>query len=522
MGTNVQLSQRLKIVSKCSMSTIPSYFFTESRFLLRTSIQSDNGECSPDDLFADEELFGSGNCLIAKLERYESKNDSMSFHMKKSNNRTTEAWREAVRNGTYKLDLDNDLMGKTLLSTYFVIYSDKKLEGNVKRCIMLDSNAPLAGQAKSYEVVTDTRLANTSEVSIDSNGPSVTIMNGEFPDLDDLQEFVDCAVSEVIKEMKSRHPEKSFDDAQLEKDAFAVIAKFLQGQYKTTKTTLPDPKECQECQALPFDGYEARPVDCDNKRFLSFVQHCKKQNNDKKTLANDGMMVPSGDYVVLEAKEMLKHFNIHDGMPKKSKELIVVKPVRKSSIRDGISENDLKSNLKWPEILLTKYHDLYYNKSENSEKNDAVNAKIQQMYVGSRETASTCHVLNSHQTVVHTKPFATNNIPDLVVPKAEGQKTNLRRTPRKVKRSITTIETKKEPQKDDPRMIFKQKLRNAVYDALSDEGIKGKNDPLFMPCFKRLFEICNVYAKDMPKNTASTKQWLGVVARQNATTVIDL
>ena len=185
--TNVQLSQRLKIVSKCSMSTIPSYFFTKSRFLLRTSIQSDNGECSPDDLFADEELFGSGNCLIAKLERFESKNDSMSFHMKKSNNRTTEAWREAVRNGTYKLDLDNDLMGKSLLSTYFVIYSDKKLERNVKRCIMLDSNAPLAGQAKSYEVVTDTRLANTSEVSIDSNGPSVTIMNGEFPDLDDLQ-----------------------------------------------------------------------------------------------------------------------------------------------------------------------------------------------------------------------------------------------------------------------------------------------------------------------------------------------
>ena len=91
----------------------------------------------------------------------------------------------------------------------------------------------------------------------------------------------------------------------------------------------------------------------------------------------------------------------------------------------------------------------------NDGSSGVANAKIQQMYVGSRETASTCHVLNSHQTVVHTKPFATNNVPDLVVPKAEGQKTNLRRTPRKVKRPITTIETKAEPQKDDPRMIFK-------------------------------------------------------------------
>ena len=128
-----------------------------------------------------------------------------------------------------------------------------------------------------------------------------------------LQDFVDCAVAKVTKEMKSRHPEKSFDDEQLEKDAFAVIAKFLQGQYKTTTTTLSDPKECLECQALPFDGYETRPNDSDNKRFLSFVQHCKKQNNDKKTLVNDGMMVPSGDYVVLEAKEMLKHFLIIGG-----------------------------------------------------------------------------------------------------------------------------------------------------------------------------------------------------------------
>ena len=112
---------------------------------------------------------------------------------------------------------------------------------------------------------------------------------------------------------------------------------------------------------------------------------------------------------------MLKHFNLQDGMPKKSKDLTVVKPVRKTSIRDLISEKDLKSSLKWPEILLTDYHDLYYNRTENSEKNDATSAKIQQMYVGSRETASTCHVLNSHQTVVHTKPSSAAAITNTIV-----------------------------------------------------------------------------------------------------------
>ena len=63
---------------------------------------------------------------------------------------------------------------------------------------------------------------------------------------------------------------------------------------------------------------------------------------------------------------MLKHFNLQDGMPKKNKDLTVVKPVRKTSIRDWISEKDLKSSLRWPEILLTDYHDLYYNRTGKS------------------------------------------------------------------------------------------------------------------------------------------------------------
>ena len=125
-----------------------------------------------------------------------------------------------------------------------------------------------------------------------------------------------------------------------------------------------------------------------------------------KILGSDKMMVPIVENVVLEAKEILKHFNIQDGTPKKSKDLIVVKPVRvrkNSNFGKGFSrstsgfvshctsENDLKSTLKWPEILLTDYHDLYYNRTENSEKNDYTSDKIQRMFVGSRETASTCH-----------------------------------------------------------------------------------------------------------------------------------
>merc|ERR1712038_1045393 len=116
---------------------------------------------------------------------------------------------------------------------------------------------------------------------------------------------------------------------------------------------------------------------------------------------------------------MLKHFNA-DGLP--IHKLNILQAPVKQSIDGAIDEQVLKGKQKWPEILLTQYHDLYYNKSESSEKRDAAMAKIQQMYVGSRETASTCHVLNMQQTVVHTKKPVVNK-PDPVS----------RKTPRKIK-----------------------------------------------------------------------------------------
>ena len=77
------------------------------------------------------------------MERYEGKNEAMSFRMKKSNHRTTDAWRKSILDGSYKLDFDQDFHGKSLVSTYLVIYEDNKLEKNEKCCIVLDANAPL-------------------------------------------------------------------------------------------------------------------------------------------------------------------------------------------------------------------------------------------------------------------------------------------------------------------------------------------------------------------------------------------
>ena len=106
-------------------------------------ISNDDKGGSSEDIFTDQELFGPNNCVIAKLERYEGKNEAMSFRMKKSNHRTTDAWRKSILDGSYKLDFDQDFQGKSLVSTYLVIYEDNKLEKNEKCCIVLDANAPL-------------------------------------------------------------------------------------------------------------------------------------------------------------------------------------------------------------------------------------------------------------------------------------------------------------------------------------------------------------------------------------------
>ena len=68
IADGAQFSQRLKIVSKCSMITIPPYFLTDSKMKLTTHILSSEDEIT-EDFMKDPDMFGPHNCVIAKLER---------------------------------------------------------------------------------------------------------------------------------------------------------------------------------------------------------------------------------------------------------------------------------------------------------------------------------------------------------------------------------------------------------------------------------------------------------------------
>ena len=62
-------------------------------------------------------------------------------------------------------------------------------------------------------------------------------------------------------------------------------------------------------------------------------------------------------------------------------------------------------------------------------------------------------------------------------------------------------------------------MRGAVYDALQDLNI-GQKDPLFKPCFRKLFQICEIYSNDIPRNGPGATKILAKLAKDHAGQVI--
>ena len=131
----------------------------------------------------------------------------------------------------------------------------------------------------------------------------------------------------------------------------------------------------------------------DEKKFIAFMERLKKQKNaNKYPTSVDTTMKPNpGDFVILEAKEMLKLFTA-EGLAKNPDVCEEIK-VPEGRKRGGFDWD--KNVEKWPELLLSDYPDLCFNRNEKSEELDRERSTLQLMYVGNKETESTCHVQNS-------------------------------------------------------------------------------------------------------------------------------
>jgi len=281
----------------------------------------------------------------------------------------------------------------------------------------------------------------------------------------------------------------------------------------------PDLRQCGDVQ----------DADCFEWPEWQLLEFLRRTKNSEKTAAalssqQSGVMTPSGEYVVLEAEELLKHFKLDtDTAPaacqSSSRELLRAK--RKKDYSQDRQE--------WPMAKLQDCHGFHFNRCETSEEQDKEEARVQRMYVGvASETASTCNSL-------HSKGSKSNFVskarlqPQQQPPSAPGSvksvgassKRNLgRKKPEPPPKRAASTRSKGDEDKDD---VFKRKLRTAVYDALSEKGINEKSK-LFRPCFKKLFDVVQMYGKEMQAAgpSAGTSKFLLDVARQNAEMTINL
>ncbi len=328
------------------------------------------------------------------------------------------------------------------------------------------------------------------------------------------------------------------------------------------------------------ESEEVQEADWPERRLLAEVEHFRKaREREGAAAARNGVsetMTPSGEFVVLEAKELLKFFD-ENADPRHPEKLEPVRP-RRVPLVHGREEVDSAA---WPEMLYMEHPGLHYNRGDLlavrdagaslAEEADRECQRLQRLFIGPfRETASTCISLGgatggggaAPQTVVVSKqqergasgrpsskgpgggradqrntdspltlPMAspprsrrssTRRKPLASLSRQEHQREKEVRHPLRRQSSSTTTSSRQQQQQQQQLSrdeIFRRKVRNAVFDALSEQGVDERH-VLFKPCFRKLFSICRLYGgEDHVESAAAaggTKKFLTEVARSNA------
>ncbi|XP_040579352.1 uncharacterized protein [Lepeophtheirus salmonis] len=237
----------------------------------------------------------------------------------------------------------------------------------------------------------------------------------------------------------------------------------------------------------------------EEKRFLKFLSEQQRVKQEAKMRQS---FTAGPGYIKWEVKELLKFFT-NEGLAKikdHQTEVLSSKVIRSIPIED---------DSKWPH-LRNDVMGIDYNRGESSEAKDRKMMEILKTHVGTKETISTCLAKVSSPDIIPVVPNSNKKPTITNEPEKKSATTRvLRSSPRK-KKSVSKEE------------VFKQKLRNAVFNALSSRSIDMKHE-LFRPCFKKLFEISKMYAgTKLPAGQGSTKEWLNKVTLQNVESVITL
>ena len=295
-------------------------------------------------------------------------------------------------------------------------------------------------------------------------------------------------------------------------------------------------------------------------RFLKYLSLYSEKEEQERVAAARMMKPNDEEYVLLEAKELIKYFD-QNGLAAKSLEEVDVKlkncPLRPQKGReeyeglmsqhfDPIPDTDFslkgfkfKEEKDFSVVEFTQYHDVYYNTGLASENHDLQSKNYRDCMVGPhRETKSTFSTNDNSSTRMKV---ISKKSSDQSIKASDKQPIQQRRSsPRKkVSQPLANIANNKKHSKmiattkrqsldkSDSKLnvskgsdkgdsssrrrsghgqeswngelseVNRTKLRVAVSTALLGNKIKEDN-PLFKKCFPKLFNICKMYLQDGP------------------------
>ena len=543
----------LEVVSTVPLSVAlaSSHLLSQQRVRLTTSLLTED-ECT--EKLMTEVFYGPDKALLLKLKV----SPDLARAGPGLQDRNTEAWRQAVINCS-ALSLPAPPLGPNTSSLTILVFDDVTLESDCARNTRTKSGIVLRDLRELAGLITPRQETGYQQMSIDSIKEVVSnarILNVDFRENILLRQFTKKIQSKVL-DILQKEDSELLKTNSVENISIAVQEKVLENIDITTHSSITaDYFEDIENLMEERENVEniANSDDWQEKRFLRFLQlhHERYQaSKDEQSLSSKILKPNEDDYVVMEAKELLKFFD-SNGLSVKplipfecTVESKSMKPQKTWEEYEALlTENfedvgstdfsfkglKLRDSNDFSKVEFTKYHDVYYNTGDKAESYDLECKRFRDCVVGpSRETKSSLS-----DTAARIK-LSSKTVSD---PADSKKQSNIKKNLNKsrlspAKKTSAAIPMKKplfanigrqqlqltlpKQQKlagglagnskpkaeskqaagDELTEINRKKLRGAVYEALIRNGlgekISGKQNPLFIACFRRLFNVCKQY-----------------------------
>ena len=532
-------SQEMEVVTSVPVSSVlaqPQYL-TGERVELKIPVL-DNDELSENFM---TDIGESGLGYILKL-KYSSDKGEYDMNLLK-----TEHWKQSVINCNFSLDCPCPVLGVDVSSVNILVFDDPREDSDCARAtlkkygVVLKNTCDLT-KLYSFQQSCSQSIINTGDMEAVVTGISQFNFDDSFIKLKRYVRQVQAKVLQMLKETNS----ELLINEKVE-DILISVQEEILNQYEALvdrrKIDKNDThKVTATLQTIGDNKRASNSEDWQEVRFLNYLATISDKEEEDRA-AQSKMLKPSQEeFVVLEAKELIKYFDVN-GLPTKSLEEVDIKkkncPLRpQKSSADYISMRDkhfteipntdfslkgfrFNEDKDFSTIEFTQFHDVYYNTGTVAEDFDTECKNYRDCMVGPhRETMSTFSSGSSANTRVK---LVTRRPSEKIDKKEKTVKQERRVSPRKkpVLQNVTDknvqvrrktineksrLDTSKDSDKGEARRqsggdraapgelseMHKKKLRIAVYDALHRNKVDEKN-PLFKKCFPKLFQICKMY-----------------------------